>query len=224
MRRDAVEKESTPGALQASRMSTRRCAARQPAASLGALVAVCLLRCSGAFFAPSPDARKGTLPGNKPTGHESLVAHRVVVPDTERSPRGTGLFAFGGVSVEWDRAEDRTASFAGAVVGASSSFVAGEAAFDDDGEQERRGVMTLASARRGADGGGATAIEASGTGGGRGVGEGWWRRGFRKAGRAVPRVLQRGDSAAATGVDQVLIRTATSTITGYCRVAKRSMI
>ena len=122
----------------ASSMSTRRCAAKHPAASLGALVVVCLLRCSGAFFVTSTDARKGALPGNKPAGHGSLVAQREVAPDTKRPPRGPGLSAFGGESDEWDGAEDRAASLGGAVVGASSSFVVEEAAVDGDGEEEKK--------------------------------------------------------------------------------------
>ena len=143
-------------------MPTKRAA--QPAAMLGALAAVCLLRCSGAFFAHSTEAGKGALPGNKPTRRGSSVALEVVVPDAERS-RSTALSAFGGVSLEWDGAADGTALFGEAVGWASSSLVAGGRSSDADGEQKERGVMTSALAQRGADGGGATTIEASGAGG-----------------------------------------------------------
>lgn len=197
----------------ASSMTSKRCAAKQPAATLSALVAVCLLRCPSAFFLPSTDAGKAALPGNKPAREGSSVARKVVVPDAERSSRSTGLSAFGGVSLEWDGAADRTALFGGAMDEKSSSLVARETGSDDDGEENRRAMMASALGQRGADGGGATAIETSGIGG-EGAGA-RWRKGLRKVRSAVVRrILKRGDSAGGRGGDQVPIITATSTSAG----------
>lgn len=197
----------------ASSMTSKRCAAKQPAATLSALVVACLLRCSGAFFLPSTDAGKAALPGNKPTHEGSSVARKVVVPDAERS-RSTGLSAFGGVRLEWDGAADRTALFGGAVNDKSSSLVARETDSDDDGEESRRAMMASALGQRGADGGGTTAIEASGIGGGGGAGE-RWRKGLRSMRSAViARILKRGDSTGGRGGNQVPILTATSTSAG----------